>query len=313
MKANTANNVPQNPPGQMYDLGEYYLHVRMNLPAKVQLDLPTVVIEAGCGWHSSMYAWLQSSLSRKFKVISYDRAGLGWSRQSSQKRDATSVAGNLHSLLNRMGVKGKVVLIGHSIAGLYLRLYASQYRKDIVGLVLLDASHPKQNDVLPTSGFSWQARIHNKMMESYTKHGLHRLKRPTWELRRNYLDTLPLESITELKYLFDFPTTYITPLLEWDSFETSAEQVLTSPDLDNLPLLVISAGGADNLQVASSVISKHTKVWSKLQKDLLNISSNSRQLIIEVAGHCTLVTERHHSYRISKAIVTFIAESMRRF
>lgn len=313
MKANTAKNLPQQPPGQLYDLGEHCFHVRMMLPAQSQLDLPTVVIEAGCGWHSAMYAWLQDSLSHTFKVISYDRAGLGWSSQSGQKRDALSVASNLHSLLNRVGVKGKVVFIGHSIAGLYLRLYASRYRKDVAGLVLLDASHPKQNEVLPTNGYSWQARIHNKMMASYTRQGLHRLIAPTWELRRHYLDTLPIESVTQLKYLFNFPSAYITPLLEWDSFGTSAAQVLTSPDLDELPLLVITAGGADNLHATSSAIRKHTQEWFKLQKDLLNISSNSQQLVIEDAGHCTLVTERCHSQKISGAIVNFIDDSIRKF
>ena len=52
-----------------------------------------------------------------------------------------------------------------------------------------------------------------KMMASYTRQGLHRLIAPTWELRRHYLDTLPIESVTQLKYLFNFPSAYITPAI----------------------------------------------------------------------------------------------------
>jgi pimeloyl-ACP methyl ester carboxylesterase len=36
------------------------------------------------------------------------------------------------------------VLVGHSIGGIFVRLYASQYPDDVAGMVLVDASHEDQ-------------------------------------------------------------------------------------------------------------------------------------------------------------------------
>ena len=48
----------------------------------------------------------------------------------------------LHTLLVKSGVPQPYVLVGHSLAGLNIHLYASTYPKDVVGLVFVDALHP---------------------------------------------------------------------------------------------------------------------------------------------------------------------------
>jgi pimeloyl-ACP methyl ester carboxylesterase len=48
----------------------------------------------------------------------------------------------LHTLLAKGGIHGPHVLVGHSLAGLNIHLYASTYPRDVVGLVFVDAIHP---------------------------------------------------------------------------------------------------------------------------------------------------------------------------
>jgi pimeloyl-ACP methyl ester carboxylesterase len=47
----------------------------------------------------------------------------------------------LHSLLKAAEVAPPYILVGHSIGGLLVRLYTAEYPKDVLGLVLVDATH----------------------------------------------------------------------------------------------------------------------------------------------------------------------------
>lgn len=289
------------PPGHLINIGGFQLHIYCSKPDySANNNLPTVVIEAGCGWHSAMYSWLQEKLSQKLRVCSYDRAGLGWSMESNQPRDAEHIAIQLHTLLNKSGIDGPIILVGHSIAGLYLRVYANKYPDNIIGMVLLDSSHPRQNEVLRMNGFTLRQRLRNRAMAAYTLLGISKLYRPSWELETNYAMYLPESSRRQLIYLFSIRQAYITPLAEFDAFELSAKQALNSGDLGDLPLLVITAPNADNPNTANW--STHMDSWLGLQRDLLNLSSNSHHKIIEGAGHCTLITKQYYAEQVAEEI-----------
>jgi pimeloyl-ACP methyl ester carboxylesterase len=47
----------------------------------------------------------------------------------------------LHALLEAAHVRGPFVLVGHSIGGLLVRIYADQFSSDVVGIVLVDPTH----------------------------------------------------------------------------------------------------------------------------------------------------------------------------
>jgi pimeloyl-ACP methyl ester carboxylesterase len=53
---------------------------------------------------------------------------------------------DLHALLGAADIPGPYVLVGHSAGGMIVRLYASTYPDDVVGMVLLDTTH---EDVWP--------------------------------------------------------------------------------------------------------------------------------------------------------------------
>ena len=120
---------------------------------------PTVVLEAG--YRASARIWSedfrQSGTSRTMvlagvaaytRVCAYDRPGTvaplkddprpSRSDPVDQPRTAQGVVGDLHALLEAAGIRGPFVFVGHSLGGLFVRLFASLYPGEVVGLILLD-------------------------------------------------------------------------------------------------------------------------------------------------------------------------------
>jgi len=120
--------------GQMVDVGGYRLHIQC-----VGTGSPTVVLDAGLGGTSLDWSLVQPQIGQTTRVCAYDRAGLGWSEDSPQPRTPTKLARELHALLTNAGIAGSYVLVGHSLAGKNVRLFAQFYPTEVAGMVLIDA------------------------------------------------------------------------------------------------------------------------------------------------------------------------------
>jgi pimeloyl-ACP methyl ester carboxylesterase len=105
---------------------------------------PAVVFELGAGQTMRMCAHLADALAPVTQVITYDRAGRGGSDRAPKPRPAQHAVDDLHVLLSAGGVQGPFVLVGMSLGGLLVRLYASQHPEHVAGIVLVDASHEDQ-------------------------------------------------------------------------------------------------------------------------------------------------------------------------
>src|SRR5580698_9551233 len=131
-------------PGKLYDVSGYKMHLYCTGEGS-----PTVVLDAGLGNDSTIWGNVQPELSKITQVCSYDRAGFGWSEARPGKRDARHLSDELHALLDAAGVKGPIILMGHSISGLYIRDYVARYPQNLVGLVFVDGSTPLQDARFP--------------------------------------------------------------------------------------------------------------------------------------------------------------------
>jgi len=89
---------------------------------------------------------VQPQLAKITQVCAYDRAGFGWSDARPGPQDANQIADELHSLLTQANITGPIVLMGHSIAGVYIRAYASRYPQQLSGLIFVDGSTPLQEE-----------------------------------------------------------------------------------------------------------------------------------------------------------------------
>ncbi len=133
-------------PGQLVDVGGHRLHLHCTGTGS-----PTVVLEPGAGMSSSTMGWIQPAVARDTRVCVYDRAGRGWSDPADTTQDATQIATDLHTLLQRANVPGPYVLAGHSFGGLYALTYAAQYPTEVAGMVLIDSTAPESAPTSPTS------------------------------------------------------------------------------------------------------------------------------------------------------------------
>src|SRR5690349_906080 len=104
------------PTGQLFDVGGRRLHAVITGEQRTKLP---VVLEAGLTAMSSCWAWVQEELSKTTKVLSYDRAGLGWSDPTREQKDARSIAKDLNRLLNTAKFPSPFVFVGHSMGGIF--------------------------------------------------------------------------------------------------------------------------------------------------------------------------------------------------
>jgi pimeloyl-ACP methyl ester carboxylesterase len=136
--------VPQavTPPGVLVDIGGQRLHV--NCTGRGE---PTVLLESGLGDVSVIWSLVQPGVSAFTRVCSYDRGGYAWSDPGTRPRTFAQLALELHTALNHLNVAGPYVLVGQSYGGLVVRGFASEYRREVVGMVLVDAVHEDQRVV----------------------------------------------------------------------------------------------------------------------------------------------------------------------
>ena len=127
------------PPGKLVDVGGWRLH--LNCAGKSEGKAPTVVMEAGSGDFSVDWGLAQPEVARFARACSYDRAGAGWSELGPRPRTWRQIAYELRTALQKAGEKGPYVLVGHSLGGLLVRVYASAYPQEVAGMVLVDSAH----------------------------------------------------------------------------------------------------------------------------------------------------------------------------
>ena len=66
------------------------------------------------------------------------------STKASVPRTGAVIVAELHAVLKKAGVQPPYVLVGHSLGGLYMSLYARTYPEEVAGLILMDSTHPEQ-------------------------------------------------------------------------------------------------------------------------------------------------------------------------
>jgi pimeloyl-ACP methyl ester carboxylesterase len=263
-------------PGQLIDIGGYRLH--LYCMGNETDGSPTVILEPGLGGSSPTWALIQPEVAKVTRVCAYDRAGLGWSDPAPRgiSRVGHEVANELHILLQKANIAGPYVMVGHSSGGLYALSFAHQYPRDVVGMVLLDSSHPDQ--WLTPAGqelYDSNARLYS-IIPPLARLGVLRLR----------ANAQPAPGLPDLQNkelaAFDSATQ------DWDAqvAEFSAtiqldNEVRSAGSLGNLPLFVLTAtdhGGPAAME----------QTWQGLQNQLAGLSTNSAHKVLDGARHESL-------------------------
>ncbi|MFN8125321.1 MAG: alpha/beta hydrolase [Candidatus Nanopelagicales bacterium] len=99
---------------------------------------PTVVVVSGAGDFSLSWRQVQSTIAAHHRICTYDRPGLGWSNASGTPRTARHIIPELTRLLRAADVRGPLVVVGHSMGGIYARMFAARHLSRVRGVVLVD-------------------------------------------------------------------------------------------------------------------------------------------------------------------------------
>jgi pimeloyl-ACP methyl ester carboxylesterase len=102
---------------------------------------PTVVLESGLGTGASGWGFVLDWVAAKTRVCAWDRPGIGGSEPIGH-HTVEDTARHLRATLLAAGEKPPFVLVGHSLGGVYARIFASMYRAETAGIVLVDPYLP---------------------------------------------------------------------------------------------------------------------------------------------------------------------------
>lgn len=120
----------------MIDIGGRRLHL-----LRRGEGAPTVILEAGGGGGSAVQDWpLLDRVAHFAHVLSYDRAGLGWSDPPPAPKTFDAMAADLDTLLAAAEEAPPFVLVGGSFGGLLVRAYCRRFAAKVAGAVILDAA-----------------------------------------------------------------------------------------------------------------------------------------------------------------------------
>lgn len=261
-----ASDIQAYPPlGQMVDIGGYRLHIHCTGTGS-----PTVVIDAGWGNWSLLWTEVQGEVAKTTRVCSYDRAGMGYSEAGPLPRDAEHMAVELHTLLDQAGIVGPYVLVGHSLGGLPVRLFAHDYPTEVSGVVLIDSMSPQQRTehaaVAPEDASEASGGLLPTVL---ARIGLVRLLGGPLGL----FEDLPAAIEAQFVAFSVIPRGVQAWADEGASMPASLAQAEAIKTLGDLPLTVLTAGLNDH------------KDWPAMQAEMLQLSSNSRQIVVENSGH----------------------------
>jgi pimeloyl-ACP methyl ester carboxylesterase len=293
------NTTSYPPPGKLINVGGWRIH--LNCTGENKAKTPTVVLESGSGDFSFDWSLVQPSVARFTRVCSYDRSGNAWSDLGPRPRTMKQVVYELHTALMKAGIKGPYVLVGQSIGGLLVRTFASQYTKELAGMVLVDSTH--EDTQLNMNGKIQRMR---ELSQGRTIPPIQTIisaanRVLSDEEKRQIENTLKQIGPPKIEPPYDRLSPEIQQLRLWalaqpthyaadnDPYwaEEFAEMYSTRKrgeyPLEDIPLVVLTRGKREYPD--TEVGRQLNEERKRMQLDLVQLSRNSNQIIAEGSGH----------------------------
>jgi pimeloyl-ACP methyl ester carboxylesterase len=246
---------------------------------------PTVILESGALGRGDVWSrdnlhpagartMVLPGVAAFTRVCAYDRPGtmgevnpdldphgplffLSRSDPVPQPRTTRDKVADLHALLRAAAIPGPYVLVAHSAGGLVVRLYASTYPDEVVGMVLLDTTH---ENVWP------------RFQEALTP--------AQWA-------EFEALTVTNQELLDAYPEAerwYTAPLAD-DATTGQVRRARADAPLRPMPLFVLAHGIPFAAPFPGWPSDEMEGIMSALQDDLAQLVSNARRDIATGSGH----------------------------
>jgi pimeloyl-ACP methyl ester carboxylesterase len=140
---------------RIIQVGDHKLHI-----VEAGTGSPVVVFESGLGEDVSTWSDVQPAVAKFAHTVMYDRAGIGKSESSSTEQSVEGMVNDLHEVLHAAGIRPPYILVGHSLGGALVQVFAHRYPFEVSGLALVD---PEDGTLLERlqqqmSSDEWSAR-----------------------------------------------------------------------------------------------------------------------------------------------------------
>jgi len=189
---------PYLPQGERYDIGERSLYLDCRGSGS-----PTVVLEAGSGSDSATWSAVHDAIAGTTRTCAYDRAGRGRSDDREEHTLGDAVT-DLRALLEAAGEQAPFVIVGHSLGGSYARVFATEFRDEVVGAVLVDSFEPDIQDDRIHALLGELISEYEAQLDGLRAH-VSRVDSLDWaaseqELRASSFEGIPLEVLVAARY-----------------------------------------------------------------------------------------------------------------
>ncbi|MBX7067430.1 MAG: alpha/beta hydrolase [Parachlamydiales bacterium] len=262
------------PPGELVDVDGTKLHIQCRGEGK-----PTIIVETGIWDFSQSWEIVQSEIAKTMQIVTYDRAGYGWSEKGKQPRTFEQMVKELKILLEKKGIHPPYIFVGHSLGGAIARYFQSQYPEEVAGMIFVDAVHKE------APAFSPIFKVVSKAFSFLAYFGLLKLlfkfsppisSNPQWtpEMQKRYTGCHQTRT-----------KTLNTCIDEWDGYKESFKALKANArSLKNIPVTIISRD--PEKPIRPGVSKEEGRIGlEKLNRQHLEDSPHARFVIAQGSGH----------------------------
>jgi pimeloyl-ACP methyl ester carboxylesterase len=287
-EAADANAYPMT--GQLIDVGGHRLHLNCTGSGS-----PTVVLQPGGGDFSSAMARIAPAVAAHTRVCVYDRAGRGWSEPADSPQDATRIASDLHTLLQRGNVPGPYVLAGHSFGGLYVLTHADHYPGDAAGMVLIDSTNPA-TDADSAKATAYDSGSYDAITDRVAALGAVAARLGLVRMLGSFgygdLPPQPRDEVRAKTATADYASGWIDEFVQANA--SGAEAAMLT-DFGDKPLVVLTAGAETDA------------THDAAQNKLATMSTDSSHRVVEGASHAGLIFDERYAKATTRAILDVVS------
>lgn len=258
----------------------------------------TVVFDAGMGNWSLFFRPLVSILQNYSAICLVDRTGYDTESPCLAGQDAESVARQLKTQLDMRRIQGKLILAGHSIGGIHMRMFQKLYPNEVAGIILIDSAHPDLFEYIPElNALLEDQRSKISSVINLARMGtLHFAKRkiPTFGLpcilHKEYF-----KQVTRQKY-------YHTYRREIETLGQTIHQSTSLPERIDIPVLVVASTAGLIEDKTNPAWIDHSRNWRRMQRNHYKLSSHCTYMEC-YGGHFPHIT---CTQQVADAIISFI-------
>ncbi len=269
---------------------------RMNIYCKGS-GSPAVILDAGLGGDTTSWATVHPLIAAKTKTCAFDRAGLGFSDGSHRPSTVRNSAEDLHALLTAAKVAPPYVLVGHSAAGMNIRVFADRYPDEVVGMVAVDVSHEDQSTRLWPIGVAgqkekWDAGL--KEADTCVEHARKGLVKGTPEYKKciedaGVRDPRFSDAINDAQERMALTAQWQAAVASENRavFYASADETrATRKSFGSIPIIVLTHApypkAKDETQEERNV---RTLLWETMHNEIAAMSTRGINIIVPNTGH----------------------------